>query len=126
MGPEAVQGRSALEPREALGSARRASTRRGRATPAPMPMHAWKPCGRTATSLPYHIRGGELVIPARMALRLRELRVEAAAAARRELAEDIHPQIARPSEVHGPPGAVAEEADDRRRRPTCVIVGRVR
>jgi hypothetical protein len=42
---------------------------------------------------PYHIRGGELVIPARMALRLRELRVEAAAAARRELAEDIHPQL---------------------------------
>ena len=28
-----------------------------------------------------------------MALRLRELRVEAAAAARRELAEDIHPQL---------------------------------
>ena len=33
------------------------------------------------------------MIPARMALRLRELRVEAAAAARRELAEDIHPQL---------------------------------
>ena len=29
----------------------------------------------------------------RRALRLRELRVEAAAAARRELAEDIHPQL---------------------------------
>ena len=33
------------------------------------------------------------MIPARIALRLRELRVEAAAAARRELAEDIHPQL---------------------------------
>ena len=33
------------------------------------------------------------MIPARMALRLRELRVEAAAAARRELAEDIHPRL---------------------------------
>jgi hypothetical protein len=42
---------------------------------------------------PYHIRGGELVIPARMALRLRELRMEAAVGARRELSEEILPQV---------------------------------
>lgn len=44
---------------------------------------------------PYHIRGGELVTPALMAVRLRELRAVHAADARRELLEEILPELTR-------------------------------
>ena len=53
--PRAIRARAS---RSARSGPRRASTRRGRATPAPMPMHAWRRWPRDES--PYHIRGGEL------------------------------------------------------------------
>ena len=44
---------------------------------------------------PYHIRGGEFVLPARMGVRLRELRAVHAADARRELKDEIGPELTR-------------------------------
>ena len=44
---------------------------------------------------PFHIRGGEFVLPARMGVRLRELRAVHAADARRELKDEIGPELTR-------------------------------
>ena len=45
------------------------------------------------TDSPWRFRGGELVLPALMGVRLRELRAAAAAEARAELQDEILPQI---------------------------------
>lgn len=44
---------------------------------------------------PYHIHGGELVAPARIGTRLRELRAAHAADARRELEDEVRPELLR-------------------------------